>query len=307
MRRGLVIGCGGTLGAAWTVGALVAVEEAFGWDPRTADVLVGTSAGAEFVTLLGSGVGTSELLDAHRGLPGVRDAVSKHLSAAPRRFPPLPRARFGSLKLARRRDVAGMTRLTGLLPIGSGHPAWLVDLVDALVPAGGWVKHPAAWVVGCDYDTGERVAFGSPTAPAASLRDAIRASWAVPGWFPPVEIDGRRFADGGIASPTSADLLLPLGLDEVVVLAPMASADPGRPRGLRRVEQLVRNQMTRMVDVEVAALRAAGTKVLRLDPGPEDLAAMGPNFMDARRAARVLEISLRTSRAAVRDRTVRKG
>ncbi|SDJ14340.1 NTE family protein [Actinokineospora alba] len=307
MRRGLVIGCGGTLGAAWTVGALVAVEEAFGWDPRTADVLLGTSAGAEFVTLLGSGVGVGELLDAHRGLPGVRDAVSRHLAAAPHRFPPLPHARFGSLKLARRRDAAGMTRLTGLLPVGSGHPAFLIDLVDALVPAGGWVKHPAAWVVGCDYDTGERVAFGSPTAPTASMKDAVCASWAVPGWFPPVEIDGRRFADGGIASPTSADLLLPLGLDEVVVLAPMASVDPGRPKGLRRVEQLVRTRMSRLVDAEVAALRAAGTKVLRLDPGPEDLAAMGPNFMDGRRAARVLETSLRTSRAAVRDRTVRKG
>lgn len=304
MRRGLVIGCGGTLGAAWTVGALVAVEEAFGWDPRTADALVGTSAGAEFVTLLGSGVGVRELLDAHLGLPGVRDAVARHLAAAPHRFPPLPRARFGSLKLARRRDVAGMTRLTGLLPIGSGHPTWLVDLVDTMVPSAGWLPHPAAWVVGVDYDTGERVAFGSPNAPNAALRDAVCASWAVPGWFPPVEIDGRRFADGGIVSPTSADLLLPLKLDEVVVLAPMASVNPGRPKGIRRVEQLVRTRMTRTVDAEVAALRAAGTRVLRIDPGPEDLAAMGANFMDGRRAARVLETSLRTSRAAIRDLTV---
>ncbi len=52
----------GTLGAAWTVAALIAIRDALGWDPRDADVLVGTSAGAELVTMLGSGIGVDEIL-----------------------------------------------------------------------------------------------------------------------------------------------------------------------------------------------------------------------------------------------------
>lgn len=305
MRRGLVIGCGGTLGAAWTVGALSAVERALDWDVRTADAIVGTSAGAEFVTLLGSGVGVAELVAAHRNSPDARPELVAHLAAAPDRFPPLPRLGLGSLGLALRpgaNPVNALTRLTGLLPVGTGDAGWLADLVDQLIPGGGWVDHPAAWVVGVDYDTGERVAFGSPDAPTAPLRDAVWASWAIPGWFPPVTIAGRRYVDGGVASPTSADLLWPLELDEVVVVAPMASVNPGRAAGLSRVERLLRTWMSRRVTAEVAALRAAGVRVLRVDPGPSDLAVMGANFMDAARRRDTLEAALTTSRATVADR-----
>jgi NTE family protein len=288
MSRGLVIGCGGTIGAAWAVGALVAVQDLLGWDARDADVLVGTSAGAEFVTLLGGGVSVRDILAAQLGSPEAQPELVEHLAAAPGRLPPLPRPAFGRVRAAR------VSPLAGLLPRGTGDATWLTRLASRYA-ADGWLPHPAAWIVAADCDTGERVAFGSPGAPEASLADAVRASWAIPGWFPPVSIGGRRYADGGVASPTSADLVLPLGLDEVVVLAPMASTHPGRRTGLGRVEQWLRTRMTRILDAELAQLRAAGVKVLRIEPGPEDLAAMGPNFMDGRRRLRTLETSLRTS------------
>ena len=44
--RGLVLGAGGVLGAAWTIGALVALREHLDWEPGAADVLIGTSAGS---------------------------------------------------------------------------------------------------------------------------------------------------------------------------------------------------------------------------------------------------------------------
>jgi len=69
MRRGLVIGCGGTLGAACTVGALAVVEER---------------------------------LAAQRGETGARAALVRHLASAPHRFPPVPRARLGSPRLVAR-------------------------------------------------------------------------------------------------------------------------------------------------------------------------------------------------------------
>jgi len=67
MRRGLVLGAGGVLGAAWTIGALAAVEDELGFDAREADVLVGTSAGSVLATALSCGVPVSDLLAHQRG------------------------------------------------------------------------------------------------------------------------------------------------------------------------------------------------------------------------------------------------
>jgi NTE family protein len=189
-----------------------------------------------------------------------------------------------------------LTALSGLAPVGRGDASFVSALVDSRVK-GAWVEHPATWVVAVDLATGDRVAFGSPGAPRASMRDAVRASWAIPGWFPPVEIEGRRYVDGGVRSPASADLAT--GLDEVIVIAPMASSDPWKPRGLARVEAVVRRSMKKILDAEAASLRAAGARVVRVEPGPDDLAVMGANFMDGSRRLRVLESSLRTCRRTV--------
>ena len=55
-KVGLVLGAGGVLGGAWLVGALQALAEETGWDPGSADRIVGTSAGAMVSGLLASGV-----------------------------------------------------------------------------------------------------------------------------------------------------------------------------------------------------------------------------------------------------------
>ncbi|MFD9040933.1 patatin-like phospholipase family protein [Streptomyces bottropensis] len=302
--RGLVLGCGGTLGAAWTTGALHSLQWATGWDPRDAEVLVGTSAGAEIAALLGAGVGVDELLAAQLGREDARPELLRHVTAPPRALPPRPAAFPGSPRLARRalgRTAPVLAGLSGLLPQGRGDARRLTALADALTPPGQWVRHPATWLVATDFDTGRRTVFGHPDTAPVALRDALRASWAVPGWFPPVRVGSRRYADGGILSTASADLLVPSGLDEVYVIAPMSSRSPGPRRGLGRAEALLRRVMTRTLDAECAALRAAGTRVVRIEPTAADLEVMGGNFMDPRRRPAVLETSLRTTRALVRE------
>ncbi len=298
-RRGLVIGCGGTLGAAWIVAALAAVRDALDWDPRTADVLVGTSAGAELVTVLGSGVGVDELV-AMQDDSTTHPVLARHLRSGPGRFPPLPRLSVGAPRMALHRSRSQQRLLTagsGLLPVGGGDAGWLERLATDLNPGRSWVAHPATWLVAMDYATGERVPFGAPGAPEAPIGAALRASWAVPGWFPPVRIGGRRYIDGGAASTASVDLLVPYDLDELVVLAPMAStgripaAGPGH-----YLERQLRNRMSAKLDAEIAAVRAAGTRVLRVDVTAADLAVMGPNFMDGRRRRDTFEHSLRSTR-----------
>lgn len=298
MGRALVIGCGGTLGFAWTAAVLAELERQ-GWDPRTADVLIGTSAGAELVALLGSGVPGSAIDEGRDHL------VAAHLSSprAPGAVPGLPRPALPGLgltlaALTGRADL--LVGLAGLLPRGGGDARWLVDLGEALAdPATGWTTHPSTWLVAADARTGERVPFGRADAPRAALGQAIAASWAIPGWFPPVRIGERGYLDGGAVSPTSADLLLPQvmdgSIDEVVVVAPMSSQGGASARGLARAERLLRRPMTRRLDREVAALRAAGARVARIEPAAADLDAMGANFMDGSRLPRVRETAARSA------------
>jgi NTE family protein len=68
-RWGLVLGGGGVLGGAWMVGALTALQEEVGLDPRDAELIVGTSAGSVTAALLGAGVSVPELRSHQLGEP----------------------------------------------------------------------------------------------------------------------------------------------------------------------------------------------------------------------------------------------
>ena len=151
-----------------------------------------------------------------------------------------------------------------------------------------------------DYASGARTVFGRDGAPPATLADAVTASCAIPGWYAPVVINGKRYVDGGTLSPTSLDLLAGAGLDEVFVLAPRVACAYDRPRSaMARGERQWRRMVSRRVLADAETLRRSGTAVTVLGPGPEDLAAFGANLMDPHRRLDVLETSLRTSRAAL--------
>ncbi|KAF0845921.1 patatin-like phospholipase family protein [Nocardia caishijiensis] len=309
-RRGLAIGCGGVLGFAWTAVALDAVERALDWDARSADALIGTSAGAEIVAALGSGRTPADLLAALDAEPGADPVLAAHVAVDPGRFPPLPGLGLPNLGLvgAGLRAGSPYSALAGLLPRGRGDASWLRSFGRALVGGDGWVDHPATWLVAADAATGRRITFGAKEFEAdpsqrtgVDLGDAIAASWAIPGWFPPVRIGGRDYVDGGAVSSVSADLLLPLDLDEVVVIAPMTSAGGASATGLDRVERLLRTQMTRGLDREVELLRDNGIRVIRVEPGPAELAAMGPNFMDSRRRPATLAAARANADARVHE------
>jgi len=152
-----------------------------------------------------------------------------------------------------------------------------------------------------DYDSGKRIAFGREGAPPAALSEAVTASCAIPGWYAPIEISGRRYVDGGACSSTSLDLLAGQGLDEIFVIAPMVSFAYDAPSGVAaRLERRVRRAITRRLLREAEKVQASGTRVTMLGPGPEDLEAIGANLMDASRRDTVLNTALRTSAEAWR-------
>ncbi|MFB8242629.1 patatin-like phospholipase family protein [Kitasatospora purpeofusca] len=252
-RRGLVLGGGGMLGAAWTVGALCAVEGATGHRAGDAEVVLGTSAGAILGALLAAGVGADQLRDHQRGLPITSGPLAgvdfDYDTAVGGALPPRPRAGIGSPRLLRDavrhpREYPLLTLVSAMAPHGRGSLEPVGALVGGLfggsggteaigpAPLGVAGRASALRVVAVDYRSGHRVVFGDPDAPPAGVGEAVMASCAIPGWFAPVRVGGADYVDGGCWSATNADLLLDRGLDEVYVLAPMAlwSDPPGRPQ-----------------------------------------------------------------------------
>ena len=90
VRVGLVLGAGGVTGLAYHVAALAAFDHDLGWDPRTADIVVGTSAGSVVAALLRRGIPASDLSAVAVG--GETSASPEALARALRdrpEFPPL--------------------------------------------------------------------------------------------------------------------------------------------------------------------------------------------------------------------------
>jgi NTE family protein len=198
-------------------------------------------------------------------------------------------------------QVPPMAALASVLPPGRGSLASIATLVDDVTAPDGWSQHRRLWIVAMDFETGRRMVFGPDDAPRVLLSQAVTASCAIPGWFAPVVIDGRRYVDGGAYSQTSADLVAGLDLDEVYVLAPMAAFANDRPSAVfQRLERRWRQQTTRRMLRECDRVRDSGTDVTMIAPGPEDLAAFGPNVMDPSRRELVLDTSLRTTTTALR-------
>ena len=302
MKRALVLGCGGVAGAAWQIATLEALEKELGWDAREADVLIGTSAGAVLVALLGAGVSVAQLAACQRG-EGGDNCVWNHDKDTGGAYPPWPKLGFTGAKLiwkGLKGEVSSLSALCGALPKGGFDMTSFRNLIDSAVPAGQWTPHSATWIISLDVATGKRVAFGREDAPEIALNDAVCASYGVPGWCPPVVLDGRQYIDGGVASPASADLLVDSDVDEVIILAPMASREPDSPNSaMAKIERRVRRYMTKIVNREVALLESAGKRVIRLEPGAEVLQAIGSNMMDPARRAGVFEAACQIAPSAV--------
>jgi len=309
-RRGLVLGGGGVLGAAWMVGALQALQDETGVDVRDFDAFVGTSAGSILAALLGAGVSVADLVNHQRGdhfesgrLAGFHfDYAEATGGDRPSRSRPGLGSRELLIRNARQLHQLPPTAvLSAFLPEGRGNLDAVGALISHVVPDG-WVARDGVTIVALDYDTGKRVPFGHPGVLSAALPEAVMASCAIPGWYQPVRIGDHRFIDGGAWSSTNLDLLAGEGLDEVFVLAPQASFEADAPtQWATRLARQWRNRVTRRVLREASAVHRHGTEVTILGPGREDLEAMGGNLMDLSRRSSVIETSLRTSAVALRD------
>ncbi len=291
-RIGLVLGAGGIVGQAYHAGVLAALETELGWDARTATLIVGSSAGSLTGAALRLGVPAHDLSAAALGEPV--SAEGAFLTAMDRDGPELapfdPRHALRGWRL----PSAGLVARTARRPwafrpaaaVSTLAPAGFVDITrsaDALAPVLGDEWPDGLWICAARRDTGARTTFGRPGAPAAPLGRAVAASCAIPGYFSPVEVDGVEYIDGGVHSPTNADVLRREDLDLVIVSSPMSVAH-GRSRS---PDAGVRWAAHRRLDQEIRRLRRAGTQVVRIEPSVRTRSIMGMNAMADDRSAEV--------------------
>ena len=291
-RIGLVLGAGGVAGGAFHAGVLAALEEAMGWDPRRAEVIVGTSAGSITATSLRAGLSAHDGLARAQGRRMSNEGEALLRSIGPPRRPPLrpsvrarkPAEMAGWLARAAGRPftAAPWTLLAGLLPEGSVSTDFISSAISGLFPDE-WPTSPL-WI--CTVRQSDvRVVFGREgnTAP---MSEVVAASCAIPGFFSPVMIDGELHVDGGLHSPTNADVLADksLGLDLVIVSSPMSiSGSRLRIGG----GQPVRRWSSALLDTEVLRLRRRGVPVVAFQPTEDDIGIMGSNAMDPTRRAAI--------------------
>jgi NTE family protein len=291
---GLVLGAGGVVGQAYHAGALAALEQVHGWDPRSATIIVGSSAGSVTATLLRLDVPASDLAAPAFGRPVSADGDHVLAAIMPDTGEPLPQPGLGDLfrpwrapsasLIARtvrrpwafRPEVAAMT----LLPRGSVEITDRAARLDAHVGAR-WPE--GLWICVARRDDGARVVLGRPGSPTATLASAVLASCAIPAYFAPVSIGGVEYFDGGVHSPSNADVLRNADLDVVVVVSPMTAA-PGQLKG---AEAMLRWAPQRRLEHEVNRLESSGSSVVRIEPGETTRTAMGLRAMAEDRSDRV--------------------
>lgn len=268
--RALVLGGGGVTGVAWEIGVLAGLAEA-GVTLADADLVVGTSAGSVVGALLAGGPDLEDMYAAQLAPPaseiaarlGAATLLRWVWASAGRRDAQKARARIGAMALAARTVPESARR----------------SVIESRLPTSQWPQRRLL-ITAVEARSGEFVAFDRDS--GVDLVDAVGASCAVPGVWPPVTIDGRRYIDGGVRSPANIDLAT--GYDRVVVLAPLtASVGPG-PGTARQVAGLGA-QAVAVVTPDRAAKRAFGRNVL--DPARRAPAARAGRAQARREAQRI--------------------
>ncbi len=231
MKRALVLGGGGAVGVGWEIGLLAGLLEG-GADLRDADLIVGTSAGSVVGTQIALGRDARELLREHgdRKPPAGNNMPSdpSHVMEAFKLW-----ASFDEMTPDRCAQIGRVAMQAKTVP----EDKWVAQFAEGVSD---WPDKPLL-ITAVDCETGAfRTIDRSQGVPIAR---AIAASCSVPGMFPSVEIEGRRYTDGGVRSSTSADAVTAIRPDIVLILAPMAKGTEGVGRLSTRQAEHERAQL----------------------------------------------------------------
>jgi predicted acylesterase/phospholipase RssA len=330
-RIGLAMAGGGPIGCTWEMGALRALEEAVeGLDLRELDVYVGISSGAFIAAGLANRLDTAELCRIFitgdstearfRPEDFLRPAVFEYL----RRAAGLPRAMLGWLGDVAR-DPFGphlsdaLLRFGSLVPTGLFDNAAIGDFLRNLLAAGGRSDdfrelRRALFIVAVDLDSGEPVRFGAPGFDHVPISRAIEASSALPGLYPPVEIEGRHYVDGALRRTLHASVALDAGADLVIGVNPLVPIDTTHAPGAKGAPHLADGGLPAVLSQTFRALlqsraqagaasyplRYAGADSLTFQPGAGDVEMFFTNIFSFAQRRHLAEHAYQATRADLR-------
>lgn len=258
-KRALVLAGGGIAGIAWETGVLRGIADE---SPAVArlliesDVLVGTSAGSAVAAQLSSGHTLDELFDRQVAETSAEIDSGVDVETITEMFltalgEPYQDALDRTRQQMQRIGAVALATKTVPAPVRR-------DVIARRLPSHHWPDRELR-VTAIDVETGELTVFGRDS--GVDLVDAVAASCAVPGAWPPVTIAGRHYMDGGIAS--SVNLVVAADCGTAVVLVP-SGVDAPSPFGAGPA-------------AEVSAFPGAAFAVFA---DANSLAAFGPNALD---------------------------
>ncbi len=272
---GLVLGAGGTVGLAYHAGVLRALEQEAGVSPGSAELIVGTSAGAVAAAYVRCGWSTADLW-AH-----ARTGQGDQLAAAVSSPLDLVRRGLGSA------FVMGRSLMRVPAPpvpawLGRVFPGGMYRMDDSFgrlrrdLPAA-WPSQ-RLWLCALDIVSGRRVVLGREGSPEVPPATAVLASCAIPVILAPVRLGHQVLVDGGMHSTTNLDLAAKAGCGLVIGVAPMTYDPASHPSQLIRV---LRRVASGTLNHEAARVRSQGAVVLLIRPTAAELAVHGINPMRA--------------------------
>ena len=242
-RIGLAIAGGGPIGGMYELGALRALDEALdGIDLTRMDCYIGVSSGAFLAAGLANRIDTAAMCRIFVTGDGgdvrfrpetfLRPALAEYA----RRAASLPRLTFDWWRglLSGGDDAYGdgtgwsdlLARFGGLMPTGLFDNAAVERFLREVFERGGRSNDfrelgRRLFVVAVDLDSGEAVRFGEPGLDHVPISLAVQASAALPGLYPPVEVDGRHFVDGALRRTMHASVLLERDIDLLIGINPL--------------------------------------------------------------------------------------
>lgn len=240
-RFGLALAGGGPLGAFYEVGTLHAIGESIeGLDLTDLDMYCGVSSGAMIAAGLANGFDTADMGVVFIHNASLEYPVTPFLFLQPavgeyfRRLSAVP-GLLGHVLYEYLRDP-GKDWAEAIDPLGRLLPTGLCDnrpferFLAHLFSTGGRSNdfrelRRKLFVVATDLNTGDSVRFGEPGFDHVPISRAIQASTALPGLYPPVEIEGHTYADGALLRTMNASLLLDAGAELVIGVNPLVAFD----------------------------------------------------------------------------------
>ena len=266
-RIALALAGGGPLGAIYEIGALCALDESLeGLDFNRLHHYVGVSAGGFIAAGLANGISPRELcasfIESDDGASEVFDPswlmVPAYGEFARRAimFPGLAASALWRATLGRKSLTQSIERLGPSLPTGIFSNEQIDLHLARLFSQPGRTNdfrklRTHLTLVATNLDTGEAAPFGRPGWDHVPISRAVQASSALPGLFPPVEIDDQYFVDGALKKTMHASVALDEGVDLMLCLNPLVPFNSTRPSAAKVMQRGLpaeRRAIPRIVD-----------------------------------------------------------